>query len=601
MYRAAFFYITFAATVLRSLFCIALVLVVSGAARAQQQSTATPPSPNGLVAVPTKLPLSDSADDRPTFTLDGRMMFFGSRRFSQDPWRVANSNPAWKWDSDLWYRILKDSGWSPPINVGQPVNNSVEQSNPTISPRGDELYYIAGGQLMKARLKEGKFTDPVPVPGQFNQIYQMRWQIQQRFMDSLRMLVRQELLPDSDLFYRAPDAWQLHFTEHMIAHLKTNAALEFGLWFRCETTITPDGKYAIFSENFGKKGEYGMGGMGGDDLWIVPIDQHGHWDSVLSPNGNINTPFDETYPFLAADGATLYFTSTRPCPTCAPGEWGVQDIYKTVFDGRHWTDPVPLGPPFNSAADDYGFSIGPDGETAIFVSNRSGKSRFYEVKLPANDSVIAPRHVVILQGRITDAATHQPVVAEVFVDDLSAGQTRFSVFSDSVSGDYVLAAERGHRFGVQAVAKGYLPHSERFTVPAGAPFDRTKLDIELEPQVAGAKTEFKNVYFNSGKTDLLPESRLELDRVAEFLQQSSTIDVEIDGHTDDVGSAAYNQRLSEERAHAVLQYLVSKGIPAARMRSKGFGKTRPLVRSTTEEARARNRRVDMVILAKPGK
>jgi outer membrane protein OmpA-like peptidoglycan-associated protein len=553
---------------------------------------------SALIATPSQLPQADSADDRPTFTLDGRMMYFGSRRFSQDPWRVADPNPNWKWDSELWYRIKTDSGWSIPINLGPPINNSNGQLNPTISPRGDELYYVVGGPVLwKAKLIDGKFQKPEPVPGMLNNIYSYRSSVQMRFMDSLRQIVWKEMLPDSDLRLRAPDAWELHFREHMVSHLKTLAALEFGTMIRCENTISPDGKYAIVSENFGKKHEYGMAGMGGDDLWIVPINEKGQWDSLLPPNGNINTAFDETYPFLAADGVTLYFTSNRPCPTCAPGTWGRQDLYRTVFDGMHWTDPEPLGPPFNSAADDYGFSIGPDGETAFFVSNRSGKSKFYQVKLHPEDSTIAPKQVVILQGRVSDAKTHKPLAAEIFVDDLTAAKNKFSVYSDSISGNYVLAAQRGHRFGIQAVAKGYLPHSERFTVPASGTFDRTQLDLELAPEEAGARTEFKNVYFNSGKTTLLKESRLELDRVVEFLKGSPKLTIEIDGHTDDVGGDRSNQVLSEARANAVLRYLADHGIPRARMTAKGFGKSKPLVQGTDDAARAANRRVEMVILA----
>src|ERR1043165_5935016 len=125
--------------------------------------------------------------------------------------------------------------------------------------------------------------------------------------------------------------------------------------------------------------------------------------------------------------------------------------YRTQWNGTVWTDPVPLGAPFNSPKDDYGFSIGPDGKTAYFVSNRDGKSRLYQVSLDPSDSLIAPKQVVVLQGTVTDAKTHQPLAAEIFVDDLSTAEQSQSVFSDSVSGSYALAGQRGHRFGIQAV------------------------------------------------------------------------------------------------------------------------------------------------------
>jgi outer membrane protein OmpA-like peptidoglycan-associated protein len=565
-------------------------------------ASTTRPAPAPLIAVPAMLPDQDSADDRPCFTLDGRRMYFGSRRQSKDSWRVTDPDPRWKWDSDLWYRVRIDSGtsedavWSSPVNVGPPINNSGGQLNPTISPDGNVLYYVGSGPVLwNARMIDGKFQQPKPVVGLLNRIYTARQFAGAHFLDSIRAIVFHELLPDSDLRVRAPDAFELHYREHMVHHLKTQMAVDFAtVIVRCESSITPDGKYAVISENFGKKGSYGMGGEGGDDLWLVTINQQGAWDSVLALNGNMNSEFDETYPFIAADGVTLYFTSNRPCKACGTNG-GRQDIYRTQFDGRHWTDPMPLGPPFNSQYDDYGFSIGPDGQTAYFVSNREGKSRLYQVKLSAEDTNVAPKPVVILQGHISDAKTHKPLRAEVFVDDLSSGKNQLSVYSDSISGNYILAAQRGHRFGIEAEASRYLPHSERFTVPADQPFDRTVLDLELAPEEVGATVEFKNVYFDFGKSQLLPESRPELDRVAAFLSKSKKITLEIGGHTDDVGTLQANQKLSEARAQAVLDYLVQHGVNRASLKAVGYGKSRPIVKGTSEEARAKNRRVEMTI------
>jgi outer membrane protein OmpA-like peptidoglycan-associated protein len=614
-----------------SLSFLASTLALSGAKAEQQKVKAdTVVGPHQLVAIPAALPNQDSADDRPCFTLDGRMMYFGSRRASKDPWRIPDPNPNWKWDSDLWYRILTDTGWSSPINVGAPINNSAGQLNPTISPRGDVLYYVSGGGqvLWMAKLaervkptvppnlekKRGKklvspkdtvvaalkptamFKDARPVGGLLNNIYGNRQYMMALFHDSILRVVQKEMQPDSDLKFRAPDAWNLHFTEHLYQHLQTQMNADFfAQMIRCESSITPDGKLAIISENFGKKNQYGWDGEGGEDLWIVTIDQNGGWDTIKYLQGHINSEFDETYPFIAADGVTLYFTSNRPCKTCAPGTSGAQDLYRTQWNGKEWTDPVPLGAPFNSPKDDYGFSIGPDGKTAYFVSNRDGKSRLYQVSLDPSDSLVAPKQVVVLQGTVTDAKTHKPLAAEIFVDDLSTAQQSQSVLSDSISGSYALAGQRGHRFGIQAVAAGHLPRSERFTVPAEGTFDRTKLDLALAPVEVGATAEFKNVYFEFGKADLLPESRLELTRVAQFLKKSNKTTLEIAGHTDDVGTVQANQALSEARANSVLEYLASLGIMKGRMKAVGYGKSHPRVRGTTESARAQNRRVEMII------
>ncbi|HYM36560.1 MAG TPA: OmpA family protein, partial [Steroidobacteraceae bacterium] len=111
----------------------------------------------------------------------------------------------------------------------------------------------------------------------------------------------------------------------------------------------------------------------------------------------------------------------------------------------------------------------------------------------------------------------------------------------------------------------------------------------------GASTEFKNVYFATAKSDLLPESKLELDRVGEFMKKNRTASIEIDGHTDDVGTAEYNNKLSLDRATSVMKYLTTKGVDKERMEAKGFGKTKPVKKGTDEASRALNRRVEMVV------
>ena len=255
-----------------------------------------------------------------------------------------------------------------------------------------------------------------------------------------------------------------------------------------------------------------------------------------------------------------------------------------------------IGAPFNSPRGDYGFSIGPDGETAYFVSNRSGPSKLYQVKLRSQDSAIKPQPVFVIQGLVYDLLTNKPVKAQIFIDNLSEEQTKFSIESDSLSGNYILAAQRGSRYGLQAVAEGYLPRSERITIPTTGVFDRRKLDLGLAPIRVESAVELKNVYFDFAKSTLLPESKLELDRIVDFLKQKGkTIAVEIHGHTDEVGSDAVNTQLSKARAQSVLNYLASKGVSKRLMKAIGFGKSKPVDTAGTEEARAKNRRVELVV------
>jgi outer membrane protein OmpA-like peptidoglycan-associated protein len=581
---------------------------------------------DSLIAVECKLPLIDSADDRPTFSLDGKMMVFGSRRppMAGETWRTQRQGGIYgSWDGEIYYRLLTDTGWTIPINAGPLINNGNDQNNPTIHPRGDILYYVGGGAQVaeasviedtifkrdtifgpKGKVKkvttsstiEKKIGRPKAVTGQINSIYANRsfsiLQFQSKVNQQANTFTQEEL----ELFQRAPDAKAVYQKEKLVKALRDNGAAKFYSSFsRCENAVTPDGRYVIFAENFGKTGEYGMSGEGDDDLWIAEINESGGWDSVRAPNGKINSSGAETYPFMAADGTTLYFSSDRLCKTCPPGTSGGDDIYVTRLEHGGFTEPQPLPPPFNSPYGDYGFSISPDGETAYFVSNRSGKSKFYQVRLRPQDSSIAPRPIIILAGKVTDKVTGKPVKAEVFVDELTEGKNSFSVFTDPASGTYILSMLRGHRFGLQVVANGYLPRSERYNTPVTGSFDRKQLDLELMPIEVGSITEFKNVYFDFNKSELLPESKLELDRVYEFLKKNKNATVEIGGHTDDVGTNEYNEKLSEERAKSVMQYVTGKGIAARRMTAKGYGKSKPIAKGSDDTSRAKNRRVEMMI------
>ena len=102
---------------------------------------------DSLVVTEVKLPLADSADDRPMFSLDGSIMVFGSRRppMPGETWRVRQGG-YFGWDGDIYYRVFTDTGWSIPINAGPQINNGADQNNPTISPSGDEIIFVKIGR-----------------------------------------------------------------------------------------------------------------------------------------------------------------------------------------------------------------------------------------------------------------------------------------------------------------------------------------------------------------------------------------------------------------------------------------------------------------------
>ncbi|MFM7106545.1 MAG: OmpA family protein, partial [Flavobacteriales bacterium] len=123
-----------------------------------------------------------------------------------------------------------------------------------------------------------------------------------------------------------------------------------------------------------------------------------------------------------------------------------------------------------------------------------------------------------------------------------------------------------------------------------------RIDVSLQKLRAGATIVLKNVFFDSGKSELKQESQVELNKLAELLQANPDKNIEIGGHTDDVGSDENNQALSQQRSEAVVNYLTTKGIIASRLTAKGYGESKPVASNSSEEGRAQNRRTEFKIV-----
>ena len=134
-----------------------------------------------------------------------------------------------------------------------------------------------------------------------------------------------------------------------------------------------------------------------------------------------------------------------------------------------------------------------------------------------------------------------------------------------------------------------------FSLPPNSQCKPWNLNAALSPIKAGEKVVLRNVFFDSDKYDLKPESTVELDKLVDFLNKNLSVNIEITGHTDSDGDDARNMTLSDNRAKAVMKYLVDKGIRAARITAKGYGETKPLVKNDTPENKAQNRRVEFEV------
>ena len=156
--------------------------------------------------------------------------------------------------------------------------------------------------------------------------------------------------------------------------------------------------------------------------------------------------------------------------------------------------------------------------------------------------------------------------------------------------------DQGKIYDVSVWSDGFTFYSTRFDLVSVKVFKEIKRDILLEPILSGAKIILENIYFELDSYALLPESKYELQRVEDFMNKNPKIKVEISGHTDSIGSDEYNMDLSRKRAESVMKYISDHGIDPGRLEAKGYGKTRRIDLSETEEGRQKNRRVEFEIL-----
>ena len=346
-----------------------------------------------------------------------------------------------------------------------------------------------------------------------------------------------------------------------------------------QPTISADGLMLFFvSER--------PGGQGGTDIWMCARPYGGDFGNAVNLGSVVNSTGDEFAPHIAADNTTLYFSSDMH-----PGIGG-QDIYRVKKSDRGWTSPQHIGTPINSEYDDYFSSLRLNSEDLYFASNRPGGSGDLDLYL-AVPNPLPPGGVTTVVGTVTDSRSDNPVAAQLTVRDINTNEVVSSFFSDEVDGSYIVVLQPGRSYVITSEAPGYLFYSSRFDVPAASADDMVRKDIKMTRDIVRLL-----VYFDFDKATLQPASFVDLDRAVDWLKANPTVKVELAGHTDNVGSREYNKKLSLDRAQAVLDYLVQKGISPARVTAHGYGYSEPVATNDTDEGRALNRRVEFRVVSR---
>ncbi len=498
-------------------------------------------------------------DYSPILSPDGRIMYFTSRRPLGSRPRMDRIDH--KYFENIYYSILEGDTWTQARPLPGNVNSGTHEATAGISPDGRTLYVYRGdrgGDLFESRMDQrGEWSRPSRLP--------------------------------RGLTSRGNQETSIAFTS--------------------------DGRRVFFISDR-------PGGYGGKDIWTATKSDGGRWSEPVNMGATINTPFDEESLYLAPDDVTLYFSSQ------GHDSMGGFDIFKTTFRHGAWTRPVNLGYPINTPGDDMFFVMTPDGNTAYYSTMQPGGfggSDIYRItflgdekplKSPLMNSYIASiakplqynlmeqevevasAPVVFLRGRILDDQDGTPLTAVIELYDNETEQLLAQFSSESQTGNYVISLPGGKNYGISVRADNYLFHSENINISEAIVTREIINDIRLKRVEVGQSIVLNNIFFDTGAATLRAESYAELGVLYKLMTENPSLKIEISGHTDNVGSADVNQRLSEQRARAVVEFLIDRGVDRARLTYKGYGFERPIASNETAEGRQLNRRTEFEILDK---
>lgn len=352
-------------------------------------------------------------------------------------------------------------------------------------------------------------------------------------------------------------------------------------------SIAPDGSTFYFVSNR-------KGGQGGRDIWICKKDKNGKWGKEKNLGTAINTPEDEEAVFIHPDGTTLYFSSKGHKSA------GGYDIFKSILENGKWAKPVNLGSPINTPDDDLYFVVTADGKIGYYASAKPGgigEKDIYQIQ-PVEIKIDKGPKLTLFKGIVMDKLTSAALESDIEITDNEKNEVLSKIKSNSATGKFLISLPSGKNYGINVRKDGYLFYSDNVSIPDTSAYKEIIKTVQLEKINVGSKIVLKNIFYDFDKATLRPESMSELERLARLLNNNPAMKIELSSHTDNKGSDEYNVKLSQERAQSVVDYLITKNISKDRLEAKGYGKSQPIATNDTDEGRQLNRRTEFTILEK---
>jgi len=460
----------------------------------------------------------------PTITVDGKTILF-TRRI--DDQRV----PVFKKQEDFYFSKLSDHNiWSTAEAMPSNINTVLNEGAPTISSDGRSLIFVAcSDQSGNDDYGKGR-TGYGSCDLFFTQKLGNRW-------------TNPINLPG----YVNSFSWE------------------------SQPSLSSDGKTLYFIKRVNRKGE-----APNTDIFLTRLQSDGNWGKPERLSMTINTPQSEESVLIHPDGRTLYFASR------GHKGMGGSDLYMSrLDDDGNWGKPINLGYPINTQSDENSLMVSADGEVGFFASDRDGgfgDLDIYWFNMPEN---MRPTKTLYFEGNVFDITNRKPLNGKFQLIDLKSGKEVIYSEADAETGEFIVSLPIDRDYALNVSYPGYNFFSQNFNMTNPENSEAIHMDVPMSPLSAPKPTILKNVFFDLAKATLRPESGVELNKLVEFLLANPTIHIELGGHTDTRGDATENMTLSTDRAKAVYDYILSRGIVVDRLSYKGYGET---VNINTDEA-----------------
>jgi len=510
--------------------------------------------------------INSSYDDyNPVLSSTGARMYFTSRRpFAGHDRRHPLDN---KYYEDIYYSYYNGASWEKAEDLGKPVNSKGNESALYLTPDNQELYLYIGkkkrGNLYSSLYVKNKWQSPRRLSGVFNTRYKETSLSFNRGMTELFFVsdFPKESCGGKDIFYSRLDE-KGKWTDPVNLGPVVNTP-----WDEEGVHATPSGDTLYFSSK-------GHNTMGGYDVFMTVRGENGEWAPPVNLGYPINTPGDEVFYRTTPDTAIAHYSATLESTL------GWKDIYRIRYLPPPEPEPEVVEEPEPQ----------PKVDTVVMVIKDT--VRIVEQVAPPVDTTFR------LLGTVLEEGTTNAVAAKIDLIDLDRNQVIATTISNPRTGSFRFTLAERKSYGVEITSEGYMLYLDVIGLPKDPDEKEMIKNFFLKKVKVGETVILKNIFFEFNSAKLTSESYPELNRVFRLLTTNPTIRIEVSGHTDNVGSLESNTRLSEARAKAVVDYLITSGIDPSRLEYKGYAFTRPIASNETEEGRARNRRVEFEILSK---